>query len=260
MGGRLVRLDLPGWWDADHAPRRDHRLHSAHSARQAYRAARGAGFHDVNLDLIYGAHGETLESWQHTLHEAVALEPDHLSCYALTVEPATPLGRKVAVGLVPPPDPDLQADMYDLACDLLRAAGYEHYEVSNWCRPGHRSVHNLGYWQDRPYLGLGAGAHSYRNGRRWWNVRPPQQYMAAVSAGHMPVGGEETLGPEEREVERLLLGLRTADGIPVGAVPQDRAEAFVAEGLASREAGRLTLTERGMFLANEAVLELSRSR
>jgi putative oxygen-independent coproporphyrinogen III oxidase len=233
------------------------RIHSPESVHRAFEAARKAGFANVNLDLIYGACGETLESWERTLGQAIELHPEHLSCYALTIEPATPLGRKVAAGLIPAPDPDLQAVMYDLACDALAAAGYEHYEVSNWARPGFRCLHNVGYWEGRPYLGLGAGAHSYRKGTRWWNVRPPQQYMAAVAAGRKPLGGQECLTDEERNLERLLLGLRTADGISQGKLDPLRVESFVTEGLARRAGGRVALTDRGLFLANEIVLELA---
>ena len=232
------------------------RIHSPESARNAFAAARRAGFYDVNLDLIYGANGESLDSWSRTLEETVALAPDHVSAYALTIEPATPLGRKVAAGLTPVPDSDLQADMYELACETLARAGYEHYEVSNWAKPGHRCRHNLGYWEGRPYLGLGAGAHSYRDGRRWWNVRPPQQYLAIVAAGERPVGGDELLSEGERRTERLLLGLRTAEGIPVEWVEDVRADGFVASGLAERRDGRLALTDRGLLLANELVTEL----
>jgi putative oxygen-independent coproporphyrinogen III oxidase len=233
------------------------RIHSPESAVLAFAAARRAGFDNVNLDLIYGAYGESLESWRRTLERALDLGPEHLSCYALTIEPATPLGRKVAAGLVPSPDPELQADMYELACQLLGKAGYEHYEISNWALPGLRCRHNLGYWQGRPYLGLGAGAHSYRDGMRWWNVRPPQQYVASVARGDRPVGGEELLTDEERQMERLLLGLRVADGIPAEWVDHKRAEPLLVGGLAERRNGRLALTERGLFLANEAVLALA---
>jgi oxygen-independent coproporphyrinogen-3 oxidase len=232
------------------------RVHSPGAARAAFAAARRAGFDDVNLDLIYGAEGETFASWDRTIREAAALRPEHLSCYALTVEPATSLGRQVAAGLVPPPDPDLQADRYDLACSVLAAAGYEHYEVSNWALPGHRCAHNLGYWEGRPYLGLGAGAHSYRHGRRWWNVRPPQQYLDLVGLGRLPVGGEERLGPDERRLERLLLGLRVAEGVPADWVDPGGADAFVLQGLAERRGERLALTDSGMLLANEVVLAL----
>jgi putative oxygen-independent coproporphyrinogen III oxidase len=232
------------------------RIHSAESARSAFGAARLAGFESVNLDLIYGAEGETLDSWRRTVSEAIALEPEHLSCYALTIEPATSLGRKVAAGLVPAPDVDVQAEMYEAACSMLADAGYEHYEVSNWAKPGHRSVHNMGYWQGRPYLGLGAGAHSHRDGVRWWNVRPPQQYLAEVEAGRRPVGGSEALSRAEREMERLLLGLRVADGVPAVWIDPERAAGFVADGLAEQRNGRLGLTDRGMFVANELVLAL----
>jgi putative oxygen-independent coproporphyrinogen III oxidase len=233
------------------------RLHSADSARAAYGAARGAGFDNVSLDLIYGANGEHIESWRGTLSEAIDFGPDHLSCYALTIEPATALGRKVAAGLAPQPDPDLQAEMYEAACSMLAEAGYEHYEISNWAKPGRQSLHNMGYWEGRPYLGLGAGAHSHRDGRRWWNVRPPQQYLAEVESGRRPVGGSEALGPAEREMERLLLGLRVAEGVPVEWVDADKAAGFVDEGLAQWRNGRITLTDRGMFLANQIVLELA---
>lgn len=232
------------------------RIHSPEAALRAFAAARRAGCENVNLDLIYGANGETLESWRRTLDAVVELGPEHLSCYALTIEPATPLGRKVAAGLVPPPDPELQAEMYELACAALADAGYEHYEVSNWARPGYRCLHNMGYWEGRPYLGLGAGAHSYRDGMRWWNVRPPQQYMATVAEGRRPIGGEERLTKEQQRLEELLLGLRVADGVPAKELDPVRTEPLLTGGLAERRYGRLALTDRGLFLANEIVLDL----
>jgi putative oxygen-independent coproporphyrinogen III oxidase len=233
------------------------RLHSAESARKAFGAARRAGFDNVSIDLIYGANGETTGSWARTVEEAIALSPDHISAYALTIEPATPLGRKVGSGLIPAPDPDLQAEMYDLACRRLAEAGFEHYEVSNWARPNRRSAHNLGYWQGRPYLGLGAGAHSYRDSRRWWNVRPPQEYLRMVGEGRLPVGGEEVLTEEERLLERLLLGFRVADGVPEAWVERSKAEGLVADGLARWTPSGLGLTDRGMLLANDLVLTLA---
>jgi putative oxygen-independent coproporphyrinogen III oxidase len=233
------------------------RQHPAEAARTAFHAGRRAGFDNINLDLIYGASGETLESWEGTLAEAVALRPDHLSCYALTIEPTTPLGRRVAAGVVPPPDPDVQSEMYEVACRVLREAGYEHYEISNWALPGHRSRHNLGYWHGRPYLGLGAGAHSHRGSRRWWNVRPPSQYIERIASGQTAAGGEEILNEGERAIERLLLGLRVTDGVPAEWVDMARAQAFLAGGLARTDRGRLALTDRGMFVANEVVLGLA---
>ena len=232
------------------------RVHSPDSVRRAFAAARRAGFDNVNIDLIYGTEGETLASWGATLHEAIELGPEHVSAYALTIEPATSLGREVAAGSRPTPDPDRQADMFELACELLGAAGYEHYEISNWAKPGRECVHNLGYWEGRPYLGLGAGAHSYRDGRRWWNLRPPQQYAATVASGTLPIGGEEHLAEEESRLERVSLALRTSAGIPWDEVPADAARPFLDEGLLHRNNGHVALTERGMLLANEIVLAL----
>ncbi len=187
------------------------------------------------------------------------MAPEHLSCYALTIEPATSLGRKVAAGLVPEPDPDLQADMYDFACRVLDEAGYEHYEVSNWARPGHRCVHNLGYWQGRPYLGLGAGAHSYRDARRWWNVRPPQQYVEMVVRGQLPIGGDEILTAGERRTEKLLLGLRTSSGVPATWLDPARVDDYAQLGLAERRGSRLVLTDKGMLLANHLLVSSAES-
>ena len=233
------------------------RVHSPASVRRAYANARAAGCANVNLDLIYGANGETLASWRRTLVETIALLPEHVSAYALTIEPATPLGRKVGAGLVPPPDPDLQADMFGLACELLADAGYRHYEVSNWARPGFECRHNLGYWERRPYLGLGAGAHSFRDGRRWWNVRPPQEYLARVEAGDRPVGGEEVLTADEERLEEVFLKLRIMEGVFADRVEPEAAATFIAEGVMMRRNGHLVATERGMLLLNELVLALA---
>ena len=233
------------------------RVHSPDSVRRAFGAAREAGYLNVNLDLIYGAHGESVESWERTLWEAITLAPEHVSAYALTVEPATPLGRRIAAGQVPEPDPDLQADMFGVACDLLRDAGYRHYEISNWAKPGYECRHNLGYWERRPYLGLGAGAHSYRDNARWWNVRPPEEYMATVERGRLPLGGSESLQPQDAYLEEVFLRLRTLEGIPASWIDDDRAMPFLANGLLSEDFGNLVPTERGMLLLNELVLALA---
>jgi putative oxygen-independent coproporphyrinogen III oxidase len=233
------------------------RLHSPESVRTAFAGARAAGYDNVNLDLIYGADGEGLDSWERTLEETVELAPEHVSAYALTIEPATPLGRKVAAGEVPAPDPDLQADMFAAACDLLGAAGYRHYEVSNWAKPGYECRHNLGYWERRPYLGLGAGAHSYREARRWWNARPPEEYMTRVEAGELPVGGSERLEPGDAYLEEVFLRLRTLEGIPASWVEPSVAEPYLETGLLTTDGDSLIPTERGMLLLNELVLALA---
>ncbi|MGZ8597594.1 MAG: radical SAM family heme chaperone HemW [Actinomycetota bacterium] len=233
------------------------RLHSPESVRTALAAARGAGYENVNLDLIYGADGETLESWERTLEESIALAPEHVSAYALTIEPATPLGRAIARGVVPPPNPDVQADMFQLACSALRDAGYVHYEVSNWAKPGYECAHNLGYWRRQPYRGLGAGAHSYREDRRWWNVRPPEEYLAIVERGELPVGGSETLDASDAYLEEVFLRLRILEGVPASWIDDDRAERFLESGLLVDDDGSLVPTERGMLLLNELVLALT---
>jgi putative oxygen-independent coproporphyrinogen III oxidase len=233
------------------------RLHEPASVRAAMGAARRAGYDNVNLDLIYGTDGETLESWERTLREAIALAPEHVSAYALTIEPATPLGRQVAAGSRPAPDPDVQADMFQAACELLRDAGYHHYEVSNWAKPGFECRHNLGYWERRPYVGLGAGAHAYRDDVRWWNVRPPETYLEQVEAGELPIGGSESLDPADAYLEEVFLKLRILEGVPASWFEPDRFEAFVASGLLTDEVGQLVPTERGMLLLNELVLGLT---
>lgn len=233
------------------------RVHDPASVLRALRDARRAGYANVNLDLIYGATGETLQSWERSLGAAIDLGPEHVSAYALTIEPSTSLGRKVQRGVVPAPDPDLQADMFELACAVLAAAGYRHYEVSNWARPGFECVHNLGYWRRRPYLGLGAGAHSYRDERRWWNVRPPNEYLALVEAGRLPVGGEERLGPSESQLEEVLLRLRTLEGISSSWVEPTAAAPLLESGLLRDDADTLVPTERGMLVLNELVLALA---
>ncbi len=233
------------------------RVHQPASVRAAVLAARRAGYRNVSLDLIYGAQGETIESWTHTLEETLALAPEHLSAYALTVEPATALGRKVAAGEVSPPDPDLQADMFMRACELLHDAGYGHYEVSNWARPGFECRHNLGYWERRPYVGLGAGAHAYRDDVRWWNVRPPETYLEQVEAGELPIGGSESLDPSDAYLEEVFLRLRILEGVPASWFDEARYEPFVASGLLHDDLGRLVPTERGLLLLNELVLGLT---
>jgi putative oxygen-independent coproporphyrinogen III oxidase len=234
------------------------RLHDPASVRRAMGDARTAGYANVNLDLIYGAEGETLDAWERTLRQTVDLAPEHISAYALTIEPPTPLGRKVQQGVVPAPDPDLQADMFELACDLLAGAGYRHYEVSNWAKPGFECLHNLGYWKrSRPYLGLGAGAHSYRDDRRWWNIRPPEMYLELVETGTLPVGGEERLEPSDAYFEEVFLRLRILEGVPSSWVEPERSAPFVETGLLRDEDGSLVPTERGMLVINELVLALT---
>ena len=190
------------------------RTHDPSNVIRAVDAARAAGIGRVNLDLIYGTPGETLADWRATLDGALALSPDHVSAYALTVEPGTPLGQAVAAGTRRAPDDDDQADKYVAADDALTAAGLDWYEISNWARPGEECRHNLLYWQGGDYLAIGCAGHGKTGGRRWWNVRTPERYVAAVRAQTSPVAGSEQLDAHGREVEMLGLALRTRGARP----------------------------------------------
>jgi len=254
------------------------RLHSAEQTREAVRAARAAGFDNLSLDLIFGLPEQPAERWQASVEEALALEPDHLSLYALTVEPGTPLARDVARGRTPAPDPDAQADQYEWTCERMAAAGYEHYEISNWARPGRRCQHNLTYWRCREYLGLGAGAHSYFQGVRFADVASPARYVELVEQSWSERGADgaarfqqvvqgETITPELAMADTLILGLRLLDGVALDdfrsrfgvdalEVFGDRLALSSAEGLLEADDDRLRLTERGRLLANEVFVPL----
>jgi oxygen-independent coproporphyrinogen-3 oxidase len=248
------------------------RIHSGDQAREAYASARAAGFDNVNLDLIYGLPEQPMERWRHSLEEALALGPEHLSLYALTVEDGTPLARDVARGRVPAPDADAQAEQYEWTGERLARADYEHYEISNWARPGRRCRHNLIYWQNREYLGLGAGAHSFLNGVRFSAVLLPNRYQELVDeslaarangSGEMRhIAGAESITPELSIADTLILGLRLNEGVDAVAfearygrsiedVYGDVLDEFIGYGLLERAFDRLRLTPRGRLLSNE---------
>jgi putative oxygen-independent coproporphyrinogen III oxidase len=225
--------------------------------------ARDAGL-EVSLDLIYGTPGESLADWDASLELALAQHPDHLSAYALIVEPGTRLHRDIARGRIPEPDDDLQADMYDLADERLAAAGFGWYEVSNWATDAaHRSRHNLAYWTDQDWWGIGPGAHSHVGGVRWWNVKHPAAYAERIAAGVSPAAGRETLDDDTRQMEAILLGTRIVDGLPIEALEQNgRREVapLIADGLVEGAAaigGRIVLTRRGRLLADAVVRRLT---
>ena len=226
------------------------RRHDPQMVGASVTAVRQAGIDQLNLDLIYGAVAESLADWKRTLADAIDLAPDHLSVYGLTPEPGTALGDDLSRH----PDDDDMADKYLLADELLARAGYEMYEISNWARAGAQCRHNLLYWQQGSYAGLGCAAHSYRNGRRFWSVRTPERFIAAISTGASPVAGSEELGPDERRIEALQLALRTSAGVPAGALPDD-----VQHLLEPAGPGHLRLTVHGRLLANEVALRLMHS-
>jgi len=232
------------------------RTHDPANVERAIADARRVGFERINIDLIYGAVGESAHDWSTTLERALALGPSHVSAYALTIEAGTPLGRRVAAGETPAPDDDDQADKYLALDDAMRRAGLGWYEISNWARPGDECRHNLVYWQEGDYLGVGCAAHGYTGGARWWNVRTPERYVDAVEAGVMPVAGGETLTDSARELEAFSLALRTRAGAPVPGPARSRAGELVADGLLAPAGDRVRLTLRGRLLANEVTAQL----
>ncbi|MDO7882198.1 radical SAM family heme chaperone HemW [Salinibacterium soli] len=227
--------------------------------------ARDAGL-DVSLDLIYGTPGESLDDWRVSLEQALAQRPDHLSAYALIVEEGTKLASRIRRGELEMPDDDLQADMYELADELLGAAGFYWYEVSNWAQEdSHASRHNLAYWQGHDWWGVGPGAHSHVGGVRWWNVKHPAAYADRIVAGESPAAGRESLDERTRYVESVLLRSRIREGLPIaGLDPTARTAVagLIADGLvngAAALAGRIELTLRGRLLADAVVRRLTES-
>ena len=242
--------------------------------------ARAAGFDNLNLDLIFGLIGHSMERWQSTLEQVIAFQPEHLSCYALTVEPGTALYYRVQKGQLEEPDPDLAAEQYDWTRERLAAAGYQQYEISNWAKPGRACRHNLVYWRAEPYLGMGAGAHSFFIGRRMANVDSPTRYVEAVNQSYEERQASGTGRAELRQVaggevpdevtlraDAMILGLRLLDGVRTEdfrarfGVSVDDAfgpalQRHESLGLIERTADRVRLTERGLLLANEVFVDL----
>jgi len=240
------------------------RVHRPGRPAQCAAWARAAGFEHVSLDLIYGAPGESDADWRRSLDAAVAAGPDHVSAYALTVEAGTRLAARVRRGELAPPDDDVLADRYLAADEILAAAGYGWYEISNWAASGPaRCAHNMLYWTGGDWWGIGPGAHSHVGGTRWWNVRHPAAYGARIAAGNSPGQAREVLSAAERQLERVMLLTRLVDGCPAAVVgPAGRANLaqVVADGLADAGAlsrGVIVLTRRGRLLADAVTQKLT---
>ncbi len=247
------------------------RIHDSAEARAAYRAARQVGFQNINLDFMFGLPGQSVANWRRTLAEAIELEPEHLSLYSLTVEPGTPLARWVTAGKVPAPDDDQAAADYELAMEMLAPAGFTHYEISNWAQangedswqPHYACRHNIVYWRRQPYLGFGAGAHSFLSERRWWNVRRPETYIRRLADGRTPTAGSEHIDRRTARGETMMLGLRLltegvsdgdfqqAFGVPIASAFPTELEELTSAGLLDYCHGRCRLTPRGYLLANQ---------
>lgn len=224
------------------------RTHDQSNVARAVAAVRTIGLPTFNLDLIYGAAGESVADWTDTVQSAVALDPPHISAYGLTVEPGTQLAGDIDRH----PDDDDQADKYEIVDELLGAAGLANYEVSNWARPGHESRHNFLYWRQENYRGFGCAAHSHHDGRRWWNVRTPDRYVDLVNEGRSVEASSETLDSNERRAEAQPLILRTRDGIEASAFDPETLE--LLDGMIEphpTEPTRVVLTRSGRLMAND---------
>ncbi|MEU2114725.1 radical SAM family heme chaperone HemW [Streptomyces sp. NPDC016459] len=239
------------------------RTHTPGRPEACVAEARAAGFEHVNLDLIYGTPGESDDDWRASLDAAIGAGPDHVSAYALIVEEGTQLARRIRRGEVPMTDDDVHADRYLIADSVLAEAGFEWYEVSNWATSeAGRCLHNELYWRGADWWGAGPGAHSHVGGVRWWNVKHPGAYAAALDGGRSPGAGRELLSSEDRRVERVLLELRLREGVelallrPAGLAAASRA---LADGLLDAgpyDEGRAVLTLRGRLLADAVVRDL----
>jgi coproporphyrinogen III oxidase-like Fe-S oxidoreductase len=236
------------------------RQHTPGRALQAVKEATAAGFEHVNLDLIYGTPGESLDDWRTSLDSALSAEPDHVSAYALIVEDGTKLAAQIRRGEVPGIDDDDHADKYELADRMISDAGLRWYEVSNWsATPEQACRHNLAYWRGDDWWGIGPGAHSHVGGVRWWNVKHPTAYAGRLGSGASPAAGRETLDAETRSVEKVMLEARLSSGLETAALSPSGRKAvagLIADGLVVPEEafrGRLVLTLKGRLLADAVV-------
>ncbi|MBQ11349.1 MAG: coproporphyrinogen III oxidase [Planctomyces sp.] len=256
------------------------RRHDADQAMEALQIARNGGLSDINLDFMYGLPNQTMPQWQDTMQRMVSQRPTHISLYCLTLEEGTPLHHWVETGKLPQSDQDLAADMYHYAADLMEQEGYQHYEISNWCLPGFECRHNLCYWLNQPYLGVGPGAHSCLGTFRFWDISSPGTYIKAAndwSANNsppvvelteevlesvFPVDHQEYIDPETFCAETMFLGLRLLEGMDLAEVSEqvgiDLAQRYASEisdltelGLLEQVGPRLRLTKPAHLIANQ---------
>ena len=233
-----------------------HRRHRAEQVGVAVERLRKAGIRNISIDLMYGFPGETLDDWQRDIEAALALNVEHISAYCLSIEENTPLWKMRNEKGEMRNDEELERQMYEVLIDRLTAAGYEHYEISNFARPGYRSRHNASYWHDVPYIGLGAAAHSYDGTCRSWNVADIRQYISAIERGERPAE-YETLDEDTRYNDRITVALRTSDGLDLTTLSEKHrnyclkeAQRYISDGLLKRVDNRLVLTRKGLFVSD----------
>ena len=231
------------------------RRHNAEQAIQAVRIAQKEGINNISIDLMYALPSQTMAEWQADIVQALKLKVTHISSYGLIYEDDTPFTTLLEQGKIIAIDEDVEMQMYDHLVEQLTQHGYEHYEVSNFALPGQNSKHNSSYWNDTPYLGLGAGAHSYDGKMRWWNIADIDQYMAqAINKKLTPE--QEIITPEQRHTEQIMLGLRTSQGIKCSAVNMDKAQAYISKGLLQLNNENLVATTKGYHILNRIIEDL----
>lgn len=242
------------------------RIHNTQDIIDSYYLARKEGFNNINIDIMFALPEQTTEDLQVTLKKAVSLKPDHLSLYNLTIKPGTEYYKKYKKGKLKLPNEDEEFDMYNWAIKFLEESGFEHYEISNFARPYKRSMHNLIYWQNKPYLGIGAGAYSFIKGYRYMNYESPARYVKEMMSGKLPVDNGEKLSLRKRMIETIILGLRTKDGVGYkkfktrfGVNLNDiffkQVNKLVNLALLEKGDCKIKLTKKGIFLANTVFRE-----
>ena len=231
------------------------RRHSAQQAIQAIQTAQAEGITNISIDLMYALPGQTMADWQADIAQALALQVPHISSYGLIYEEGTLLTQWLEQGKITAIDEENEMQMYDYLVEQLTQHGYEHYEVSNFALPGQHSKHNSSYWNDTPYLGLGAGAHSYDGNQRWWNIDDLDQYIAQAM-NHQLTPEHETITPEERHTEQVMLGLRTSQGVPCTAVNIDKAQIYLEEGYLKQKGDHIMATTQGFHILNRIIEDL----
>ncbi|MFQ5863465.1 MAG: radical SAM family heme chaperone HemW [Candidatus Brocadiales bacterium] len=244
------------------------RIHSRKDSLDAFSVLHSEGFNNLSIDLIFGWPGQTLNDWEEDLSEALALNPEHISAYCLTVERGTPLARQIRSGKIPRPDEAVQLDMLKKTISFLTSIenGYRHYEISNFAKKGHQCLHNINYWKNLPYVGVGAGAVSYLDGRRTSNVRDVLRYIVRIESGKSAKTFGEYLAPRERAAETLVMALRMTSGIkerdfasqtgfPLRELYGEVIDRVCKLGLMSMKRGKLRLTRKGLFVADSVMVE-----
>jgi len=235
------------------------RTHNPANVAKAVEMARDAGFSSVSVDLIYGTPGESLEDWQTSIESALSLGVDHISAYALIVETGTKLAAQIKRGDISMPNDDLMADMYLLVNQLCNQAGLQWYELSNWSKPGHECRHNIAYWENKNWWGLGPGAHSHINGKRFWNLKHPTTYKTKLFGGESPILDSEILTKEQMRDESIMLAIRMREGIDISTLTPtqlERIESYRESGHVSMVDKHLQLSPQGRLIADRIVREL----